>query len=215
MTILTILFLVFLEGMLSFDNALVLAVLANKLPEPNRTKALTYGMWGAVGFRFLALSLLMFLLQSIWIKFVGAGYLLWLAGSYFFGQKGEDDPREGVPHFWKTVLMVELTDIAFSSDSILASVGVSHDFWVVFTGGVLGILMMRMAAIFFIKLVQRFPRLETSAYLLVALIGTKLLTEGLGINWDEPMRQNCFWASMAVAILQGFIPKETTYLRNS
>lgn len=208
MIALTVLFLVFLEGMLSFDNALVLAVLANKLPEADRKKALAYGMWGAIGFRFVALSLLVFLLQSVWIKFVGAGYLFWLAGKHFFGS-GDDgeEAREGHSHFWKTVLMVELTDIAFSSDSILASVGVSHDFWVIFAGGMLGIIMMRVAAIFFIRLVQIFPNLETSAYMLIAIIATKLLAEGCGINWEEPIRRNCFWISMTLAVLSGFVPK--------
>lgn len=210
MTLVTILFLVFLEGMLSFDNALVLAVLANKLPEPDRKKALTYGMWGAIGFRFLALALLTFIIQSVWVKFLGAGYLLWLAGKHFFGSEDEDSAREAPPSFWKTVVMVELTDIAFSSDSILASVGISHDFWVLFTGGMLGILMMRLAAILFIRLVQVFHRLETSAYLVITLIGAKLLTEGLGLNWEEPAKQHYLWASMGVAILSGFIPKEST-----
>jgi YkoY family integral membrane protein len=210
MTALTILFLVFLEGILSFDNALVLAVLANKLPEADRKKALTYGMWGAIGFRFLALGLLVFLLQSIWIKFVGAGYLFYLAGDHFFGSDSDDDAKEGHTSFWKTVLMVELTDIAFSSDSILASVGVSHDFWVVFTGGMLGIIMMRVAAILFIRLLQIFPGLETSAYVLIAIIGGKLLAEGCGVNCDVSEIRGLFMALGGFALASGFLPRKST-----
>lgn len=212
-TVVTILFLVFLEGMLSFDNALVLAVLVDKLPEADRKKALTYGIWGAIGFRFLALAALMFLLKMVWVKFVGAAYLFYLAGKYFFGGEDEDETRQGHPSFWKTVFMVELTDIAFSSDSILASVGVSHNLWIVFTGGVLGICMMRLAAILFIKLVERFPGLETSAYLLITWIAGKLVLEGFGVNTEESSIRDFFWALMAMSIGFGFTPnanKSTT-----
>lgn len=197
----TVLFLVFLEGMLSFDNALVLAALASRLPPNQQKKALTWGMWGAMGFRFLALTVLTYLLKSVWIKFVGAGYLLYLAGSHFIGLDEEDEEtKAGSANFWKTILMVELTDIAFSSDSILASVGVSDKFWIIFTGGVLGIIMMRFAAVLFIRLIQKFPRFETVAYVLIAEIGVKLLTEGLGLAVDPIY----FWSVMGLAVLSGF-----------
>jgi YkoY family integral membrane protein len=204
MAALTVLFLVFLEGLLSFDNAVVLAVLAAGLPEDQQKKALTYGMWGAIGFRALALGLLVFIMQSAWIKFVGGTYLLWLALSHFAGGADGNDAPKLRPSFWKTVLAIELTDIAFSTDSILASVGVSQDYWVVFAGGVAGIMMMRLASMLFIKLLKIFPRLETSAYVLILMLGMKLIAQGFGVDFHKA--EPFMWIPFALAILAGFIP---------
>lgn len=203
-TLITILFLVFLEGMLSFDNAIVLAVLASELPKEQQKKALTYGIWGAIGFRALALTLLVFIIQSMWIRLAGGAYLIWLAANHFLGKEDSDGARTIYPSFWRTVFAIEMTDIAFSADSILASIAVSHEFWVVFTGGVLGIIMMRFAASLFIKLLKRFPGLETSAYLIITVVGTKLLLEGAGVDCQQSIIRDFFQAFMGLIIVLGF-----------
>jgi predicted tellurium resistance membrane protein TerC len=106
----------------------------------------------------------------------------------------------GLASFWPTVFVIELTDIAFAVDSILAAiamVGSAHGakvhpkLWVVILGGLLGLMLMRFAARIFITLLDRFPRFETSAYLLVIVIGLKLLGDwGLNSDWSfdkQPM----------------------------
>ena len=92
------------------------------------------------------------------------------------------------PGFWTTVALIEVTDVAFAVDSILAAialvgsapvghVGPHPKLWVVITGGMIGVMLMRVAAAMFIRLLERFPRFETSAYLLVLTIGLKLLVD--------------------------------------
>ncbi|MDR4215838.1 DUF475 domain-containing protein, partial [Bacillus paralicheniformis] len=77
--------------------------------------------------------------------------------------------------FWGTVAMVELMDIAFSVDRVLAAFGVSNEVWILLLGGMLGILMMRGIAGVFLKLLERIPELETSAYILILIIAAKML----------------------------------------
>src|SRR4051812_17139478 len=101
-----ILFLIFLEGILSIDNALVLAILAKRLPPEQRRKALTYGLAGAIVFRLLALTLVTQLLTLNWVKFVGGAYLLFLACKYFWlgEDKEEESSSEAAPaNFWRVV----------------------------------------------------------------------------------------------------------------
>jgi YkoY family integral membrane protein len=177
--------LAFLEGILSIDNALVLALLAKPLPKEQQKRALTYGLVGAVGFRLIALGLTSYLMRWTWVKWVGGFYLLYVGLKHFWdkraAEKAEVDGAEAKPKkhagFWKTVLIIELTDIAFAVDSILAAVALSKKFWVVFTGGFLGVVLMRFAANVFIVLIDKFPRMEVTAYLLVTLIGTKLVVD--------------------------------------
>jgi YkoY family integral membrane protein len=205
--IVPILLLVFMEGVLSLDNAMVLALLAKELPANERKKALTYGIVGAFGFRVLALLFLQLLMRATWIKFFGGGYLLYMAYQHFTQDEEAKSVKTLTRSFWATVAVIELTDIAFSVDSILASVAVSPNFYVVLTGGILGIVMMRFAATLFMRLLDRFPRLNHTAYSLVGLIGAKLMLECLGVNMHSGKYAFVFWCVMAVVLVHGFMEK--------
>lgn len=231
--------LVLLEGLLSIDNALVLALLARQLPHALRSKALTYGLAGAFAFRFIAIGSAQNLMHWQIVKLAGGAYLVYISVKYFFEQHGqgvkalEDDAAEPVapPAFWPTVARIELTDVAFAVDSILAAialvgsappgtVGPHPKLWVVVTGGMLGVMLMRVAAAGFIKLLDLFPRLEISAYLLVLTIGVKLLADWGFNSAAQPERLNfqdrsspafwIFWSVMLVCVSAGFLrPKKT------
>lgn len=209
--IVAIIFLVFLEGLLSFDNALALAAMVRHLPAQQQKKALYYGMFGAFLFRFLALWFVVFLMENVWVKFIGGGYLLYLSAQFFFSDEDDEDPWKRVGKgLLGTIIYVELTDIAFSVDSILAAVAVSEKVWVVVTGGIFGIIMMRFAASAFIKLIAKYPNLERSAFLLVGTVGTKLIIEGFKIPWVDfhnwsTATPYILWGIMAMALATGFI----------
>lgn len=177
----TILTLIILEGLLSADNALVLAVMVRHLPPKQRKKALTYGIWGAYFFRFFFIGIGLWLVKIWWIKLLGALYLFYLAIKYFYAKfiNKTDEDKDGTPDliqrgFWSTVAAIEMMDLTFSADSILAAFGVSDKVWVLFLGGALGILMMRGIAKSFVALLEKFPELETTAYILIAIIGGKM-----------------------------------------
>ncbi len=175
--------LIILEGLLSADNALVLAVIVRELPKRQQKKALFYGIWGAYLFRFLAIGFGVYLVQIRWVKVIGALYLLWMSGKYFFASNEEEDGKEvegKAKSFWGVVLQVELMDIAFSIDSVLAAFGVSGKVWVLFLGAIFGILMMRGVARIFLVLIEKYPELETTAYVLIALIGAKMMASVFG-----------------------------------
>ncbi|MBO0960254.1 TerC family protein [Neobacillus sp. MM2021_6] len=178
--------LIILEGLLSADNALVLAVMVKHLPTEQRKKALFYGIFGAYFFRIVAIGLGVSLINIPWIKIVCGHYLLWIVFQNFFQKKDEDeDVQNKKMGFWRTVLTVELMDIAFSFDSVIAAFGVSNQVWVLFIGGVLGILMMRGVAQLFLTLIEKVPEFETTAFLLIGVIGVKMIIAAFGFHMDE------------------------------
>ncbi len=293
----TILLLVLLEGVLSIDNALVLGLLAKRVPKPLQKRALTYGLIGAFAFRIIAIATASYLLKWRIVKLLGGGYLVYIAVKHLFFESHETDDevvtvdKEGEPElriaetgaalsrereteeieervpfpvpeevlnadatsaasaassgvaatqepeviagrsFWMAVAVIELTDIAFAVDSILAAIalvgsapaghpeGATHPkLWVVIAGGMLGVMLMRVAAAMFIRLLEKFPRFEVSAYLLVIVIGLKLLVDW-GFNSEEHPHAIdfhsyktpefwIFWISMLVCLAIGFLPKK-------
>src|SRR4051812_25831508 len=181
----TIGLLIALEGLLSADNAMVLAILVLGLPKSEQKKALRYGMVGAFAFRAIATLLAAYMIQLGWVKLVGAGYLLYLVYRHFGGGGNAEDRRTppkaqswmGLSPFWATVVKVELTDIVFAVDSILVAVAMSPKRWVILTGGILGIVMMRLVIGRLLALVERYPVLVDGAFVIIAWVGIKLLIE--------------------------------------
>ena len=183
---LTIALLVALEALLSADNAMVLAVLVLGLPKPEQKKALRYGIIGAFAFRTLATLAAAYLIRLGWVKLVGAGYLLYLAVNHFYHSDAESrrtppraKPWLGLSAFWATVVKVELTDIVFAIDSILVAVAMSPKIWVILTGGLLGIVAMRVVIGRLLSLIERYPPLVDGAFVIIAWVGVKLLIEYL------------------------------------
>ena len=185
--LLTIALLVALEGLLSADNAMVLAVLVLGLPRAEQRKALRYGIVGAFAFRILAILLAVYLIRIRIVMLLGAAYLLWLPWSHFRSSQTTEErrtPKEarpwlGLSAFWATVVKVELTDIVFAIDSILVAVAMSNKTWVIIIGGVLGVIAMRLVIGRLLVLVQRYPPLVDGAFVIIAWVGIKLLIEYL------------------------------------
>lgn len=192
--------LAILEGLLSFDNALALAALvSDRLKHPlDRKHALLWGIWGAYVIRTGIVFVGVWLMEHEWVKFVAGSYLVWLAVNELFLKKeaerehpiqeahdfrlpGEDHKpvhkRSGWKALWKTILAVELMDLMFSIDSVAVALAVSNEKWVLVTGAIVGILMMRVAASYFIRLIEKFPILIPTAFVLVGIAGLKVMVE--------------------------------------
>lgn len=194
-----LLILIGLEGLLSADNALVLAIMAKHLPEDQKKRAIKYGIILAFVFRFLALFAISFI-ANIWqIQAIGAAYLLYLGLKHIFkGKIGKgkeqihkkDKEIKSGQGFWPTVGKIALADLAFAVDSILAAVALAlglpasglgtfggmdaGQFIVVVLGGIAGLVLIRFAAAWFLKILAKRPALETTAYVIVAWVGVKL-----------------------------------------
>ena len=204
----TIAALVALEGLLSADNALVMAIMVLGLPRHQHKQALRWGLVGGFGLRFVATLLAVYLIRVIWVKLAGGLYLLYLVYSHFWGHKEGADRRSapkakpmlGLSAFWGTVLRVELVNLAFSIDSILVAVAMSPKQWVVITGGLLGIVALRLVVGQLIVLVERYPALVDGAFIIIAWIGAKLCADWLHaagyVAFEIP-----HWSSLIVVVV--------------
>jgi YkoY family integral membrane protein len=159
------------------------------LPEKQRDKALKYGIWGAYIFRGLAMIFAAFLIQIWWLKPLGGFYLLYLVYDFWKGKQTEttdDDILDkksnwfyrvtvgSLGNFWATVCLVELMDMAFSIDNVFAAVAFTPNIILVCVGVFIGILAMRFIAQWFVKLMGKYPFLETAAFIVIAILGVKL-----------------------------------------
>ena len=171
---------------------------ANKLLGPQRGAALRVGLLGAYIGRGLMLFAASYIIQNPWLKLIGAAYLIKLALDDLsaHGYTGDEEANKPLKErtFWSTVLAVELMDLAFSLDNVVAAVSLSKKLWVLILGVFIGILVMRFAAGLFSYVVEKAPILKTAAYILVLNIGIELLLEDLAhIEFSD-------WARFGISI---------------
>lgn len=192
-SLVVVLNLILIESLLSVDNAAVLATMVLDLPKDQRKKALKYGIIGAYVFRGICLLFASLLIQVWWFKPVGGIYLLLLAIKHFFFRKKKSEEQlieeeleqahkswlyrktlGAFGPFWATVILVELMDLAFSIDNVIAANAYTKNIVLIWAGVFIGILAMRFVAQGFVRLMEKYPFLDTCAYIVIALLGCKL-----------------------------------------
>jgi YkoY family integral membrane protein len=213
--------LVLLEGLLSADNALVLALLVRHLPPKEQQRALTQGLAMAFGFRAIGILAAGFIMKLWWLCGIGALYLVFLAAKHFvlrgkshahgMEENSSADATASGPSYRRTLMSVAFTDAVFAVDSILVAVALVNTssnpdkLWLVYLGGFLGILLLRVAASIFIRLIMRYPSLDGVAYALVGWVGVKLGFTSLHLfspAYPE-LPKAIFWGGFALILLTG------------
>jgi tellurite resistance protein TerC len=236
--VLIIIQLIFLEGILSIDNAAVLGAIVSILPDDKpapypsflnflqpftdrylgmqQTAALKVGLLGAYLGRGSMLLMAAFVIANPWLRLLGAFYLIKLAfenlGARKHAREAEIavEPQIAATTFWLVVLNVELADLAFSVDNVVAAVALSNQLWMVMAGVALGIITMRFAASIFTYLIRREPIFEPAAYILVLAIGLELILADLyHLHFDHLIKFSISVSILALCVLYA----QTRFLR--
>jgi YkoY family integral membrane protein len=213
--LLTIVVLGVLEGLLSADNALVLAIMVRHLPDrAQQKKALTLGLGMSFAFRFVAILITSWLIGLWWLQAIGALYLLYLPIKHFrHHAMGVGGMAKGGT-FAQTVIALGIADVAFAIDSVLAAVamvGKPDKTWIVVLGALIGVVMLRFAATYFIRLLAKYPLLDHLAYVLIGWVGVKLAMMAahnftlwrFGEATVPEMPMVVFWAVLLILVVGG------------
>ena len=192
--------LVVLEGLLSVDNVLGIAALASELPVRQQRKAIRIGLFLAYFFRVLALFVAGWLATNTWVRWLGAGYLIWLMSSHLTRGPAHDvgevlldesetnDPSpvpRSPPRQWRVVLLqIGLMDLSLSIDNVIAAVGLAPKtpsgdpvMWPIYAGVLIAILALQQIAPHAVNLLKKYPILEPTAFVLIGYVGILLVSE--------------------------------------
>lgn len=206
-----LLILIFLEAVLSADNAIALAAIAQGLEDKElERRALNFGLVVAYVLR-ITLILTATWVQKLWqFELLGAAYLLWLVFQHFTSEETEDEHHHG-PRFnslWQAIPVIAFTDLAFSLDSVTTAIAVSQEKWLVLTGATIGIITLRFMAGLFIRWLDEFENLEDAGYMTVALVGLRLLLKV--VNDDLVPPEWIMISAIALILAWGFSKRTLT-----
>lgn len=182
-TLLLLPVLIALEAVLSADNAIALAAIAQGLEGHQlQRRALNFGLVVAFCLRVVLILTATWVIRFWQFELLGAAYLLWLVYQYFTSEDEVDAAGHSHPHhgpkftnLWQAIPMIAVTDLAFSLDSVTTAIAVSKDIWLVLTGGLIGVITLRFMAGLFIRWLDEFVHLEDAGFITVALVGLRLL----------------------------------------
>ena len=200
-----LLILIFLEAILSADNAIALAAIAQGLEDKElERQALNFGLVVAYVLR-ITLLLTATWVQKYWqFELIGAAYLLWLVFQHFTSEEDEEDINRE-PRFkslLQAIPVIAFTDLAFSLDSVTTAIAVSDNKWLVITGTTIGIITLRFMAGLFIRWLDEFVYLEDAGYITVAFVGLRLLLRVVNEALVPP--QWVIIAGIAIVLAWGF-----------
>jgi YkoY family integral membrane protein len=202
---LVLLILVALEAVLSADNAIALAAIAQGLEDSQlQRRALNFGLVAAYVLRITLILTATWVVQFWQFELLGAAYLLWLVFEHFRSEEDEEHHHRG-PRFtslWQTIPLIAVTDLAFSLDSVTTAIAISDKTWLVITGGTIGVITLRFMAGLFIRWLKEYVHLEDAGYITVGFVGLRLLVRALKPELVPP--EWLMIAAIALVFIWGF-----------
>ncbi|MEM1369249.1 MAG: DUF475 domain-containing protein [Cyanobacteria bacterium P01_H01_bin.15] len=188
-SLLILLVLIGLEAVLSADNAIALAAIAQGMSDRKmQSYALNIGLMLAYVFRLTLIFGATWVIQFWQFELLGAAYLLWLVLNYFLSSEEAKQNHHGLSFnsLWQAIPVIALTDVAFSLDSVTAAIAVTDNRVLVIVGGTLGIITLRFLAGLFIKWLEIYTHLEDAGFITVGLVGIRLLFRVVNPAWNFP-----------------------------
>ncbi|MDJ0846605.1 TerC family protein [Crocosphaera sp.] len=181
--------LIALEAVLSADNAIALAAIAQGLKSPKlQRSALNVGLVVAYVLRMSLILTATWVVKFWQFELLGAIYLLWLVFNYFTSQENENHHHHG-PEFtslWQAIPLIAITDLAFSLDSVTTAIAIADEVWLILVGGTIGVITLRFLAELFIRWLQEYTYLEDAGFITVGFVGLRLLVRVINPEWVPP-----------------------------
>lgn len=200
-----LLILVALEAVLSADNAIALAAIAQGLEDSKlQNRALNFGLVAAYVLRITLILTATWVVQYWQFELLGAAYLLWLVFQHFSAEEDEENQHHG-PRFtslWQAIPLIAVTDLAFSLDSVTTAIAISDKTWLIVTGGTIGVITLRFMAGLFIRWLKEYAHLEDAGYITVGFVGLRLLVRAIKPELVPP--EWLMIAAIALVFLWGF-----------
>jgi YjbE family integral membrane protein len=184
--------IIWIDLLLSGDNAVVIALACRGLPERQRKMGILLGAGAAVGLRILFALIITYLLAIPFLKLVGGLLLFWIAIKLATDTGGEDHENiEATDNLWRAVKTVAIADAVMSLDNVLAIAAASHgNVWLFVFGLALTVPLIIAGSGLVLAMIERFPIVVWAGAALLGWIAGDML-----VNDPWVLRQLATWSS--------------------
>jgi YjbE family integral membrane protein len=177
--------IIWVNIILSGDNAVVIALAARSLPARQQTQAVIWGAGAAVVLRIILTIVAVELLRLSWLKLIGGILLFWIAVKLLVPEDGGEDGIESSSNLWAAIKTILIADLVMSLDNVIAVAAVAKDSFVLLILGLsISIPLVIFGATILMKLMGRWPIIiSVGAALIGYVAGEMLVTDPVVIEW--------------------------------
>ena len=199
--------IIYINILLSGDNAMVIALACRDLPKNQRRWGIIWGAVGAIVLRIILTIFAVRLLELPWLKVVGGVLLLWIGIKLIIEEEGEDKNVKASERLWTAVRTVIVADLVMSVDNVLGVAAAAKGSVPLLVFGLLvSIPLVIGGAQIILKLIERFPIIILAGGGLLGWIAGKMLVEDAAlVPWIHANAPWLDWAGpiLGVAIVIG------------
>ena len=200
-----ILQIIWIDLILSGDNAIVIALACRGLPEHQKRIGMVFGVATAIILRIFFASIITLILDMPYIRTIGGILLIWIAIKLILPEKESDQAQHGeAKTLWKVIFTIAIADAAMSLDNVLAVAAAAHGSVILIIFGILfSIPLLFIGSAFLLKVFSRLPILIWFGGALLGWIAGHLLFTDIGTQGLLPFmsKDNILQASIACAMI--------------
>jgi YjbE family integral membrane protein len=184
--------IVWVNIILSGDNAVVIALAARSLPEKQQKQAVFWGAAAAVVLRVVLTVVAVELLRLPYLKIIGGALLFWIALKLLMPEDDDGDDVVSSSHLVGAIKTILIADLVMSLDNVIAVAAVAKDsFMLLVLGLLISIPLVVYGATMLMKLMARYPAIITVGAALIGFVaGEMMVTDPVVIGWFE---QSAHW----------------------
>jgi YjbE family integral membrane protein len=175
--------IILIDIVLAGDNALVIGMAANKLPDHLRKKAIFWGTFGAIAIRFVSVAALTYLLLVPGLRAIGALALLWIGWKLAFTH--DEHNIEAKDTFWGAIGTIVVADAVMGIDNALGIAAAANgSFVLVIAGLLISVPIILFGAGLVSKILEKYPdTVFVGSFVLFAVAMLMLMKEPLMASW--------------------------------
>ena len=179
--------IILIDIVLAGDNALVIGMAANKLPEHLRKKAILWGTVGAIGIRFISVAALTYLLMIPGLRLIGGAALLWIGWKLVFDAGDHDVDAKDT--FWGALSTIVVADAVMGIDNALGIAAAANgNFVLVIAGLLISVPIILFGAGLVSKILEKYPdSVFVGSFVLFAVAFQMAVKEPLLQDWLTPL----------------------------
>ena len=192
--------IIWVNIILSGDNAVVIALAARSLPGRQQKLAILWGAAAAVVLRIILTIVAVKLLEFPYLKLAGGAALLWIAVQLLIPEEGGDQEVESSSHLLGAIKTILIADLVMSTDNVIAVAAVAKDsIALLVLGLVISIPLVIFGATILMKLMERYPIIITlGAAILGWTAGEMAVTDPAVAEWVNANTSWLHWGAPAV-----------------
>lgn len=166
--------IILIDIVLAGDNALVIGMAANRLPDHLKKKAIFWGTFGAVAIRFVSVALLTYLLMIPGLKLIGGLALVYIGWKLAFQDK--DHSMDAKDTFWGAISTIVIADAVMGIDNALGiAAAAGGNFWLVVFGLLISVPIILFGSTVIAKILEKYPNSVFIGSFVLFVVAVKMI----------------------------------------